>query len=162
MGNDEEERWPRCPQVRLSLSFLSRLDSFSLSFSFYLPGLFKSIPKLIYWWTEKLKKNQDGAVIHIYHHVLRKALYTLSLFSQAIIFAKRVCFLTCRFVEIMAPVFSREAWRCVWHMIQVFVYLKNLCQPFTLISIVSRPVSSYFHMTIIWHWWIYFGFWLSY
>lgn len=24
-----------------------------------------------------------------------------------------------RFVEIMAPVFSREAWRCVWHMIQV-------------------------------------------
>ncbi|XP_042048622.1 uncharacterized protein LOC121794505 isoform X1 [Salvia splendens] len=22
------------------------------------------------------------------------------------------------FVEIMAPVFSREAWRCVWHMIQ--------------------------------------------
>jgi hypothetical protein len=25
-----------------------------------------------------------------------------------------------RFVEIMAPVFSREAWRCVWHMIQVY------------------------------------------
>uniref|UniRef100_A0A2P2L4M7 Uncharacterized protein LOC103321836 isoform X2 n=1 Tax=Rhizophora mucronata TaxID=61149 RepID=A0A2P2L4M7_RHIMU len=24
----------------------------------------------------------------------------------------------CRFVEIMAPVFSRDAWRCVWHMIQ--------------------------------------------
>ncbi|KAH9602993.1 hypothetical protein KSS87_003579 [Heliosperma pusillum] len=23
------------------------------------------------------------------------------------------------FVEIMAPVFSREAWRCVWHMIQI-------------------------------------------
>ncbi|KAK3032056.1 hypothetical protein RJ639_036270 [Escallonia herrerae] len=23
-----------------------------------------------------------------------------------------------RFVEIMAPVFSRDAWRCVWHMIQ--------------------------------------------
>jgi hypothetical protein len=23
-----------------------------------------------------------------------------------------------RFIEIMAPVFSREAWRCVWHMIQ--------------------------------------------
>ena len=23
------------------------------------------------------------------------------------------------FVEIMAPVFSRDAWRCVWHMIQV-------------------------------------------
>jgi hypothetical protein len=21
-----------------------------------------------------------------------------------------------RFVEIMAPVFSRDAWRCVWHM----------------------------------------------
>jgi hypothetical protein len=27
------------------------------------------------------------------------------------------CF-TCRFVEIMATVFSRDAWRCVWHMIQ--------------------------------------------
>jgi len=25
----------------------------------------------------------------------------------------------CRFVEIMATVFSRNAWRCVWHMIQV-------------------------------------------
>ncbi|KAL8241450.1 hypothetical protein R6Q59_014804 [Mikania micrantha] len=25
---------------------------------------------------------------------------------------------TSRFVEIMAPVFSRAAWRCVWHMIQ--------------------------------------------
>ena len=24
-----------------------------------------------------------------------------------------------RFVEIMAPVFSKDAWRCVWHMIQV-------------------------------------------
>jgi hypothetical protein len=24
-----------------------------------------------------------------------------------------------RFVEIMATVFSRDAWRCVWHMIQV-------------------------------------------
>ncbi|XP_020107309.1 uncharacterized protein LOC109723380 isoform X2 [Ananas comosus] len=24
-----------------------------------------------------------------------------------------------KFVEIMAPVFSRKAWRCVWHMIQV-------------------------------------------
>jgi hypothetical protein len=23
------------------------------------------------------------------------------------------------FVEIMAPVFSRKAWRCVWHIIQV-------------------------------------------
>lgn len=23
------------------------------------------------------------------------------------------------FIEIMAPVFSRDAWRCVWHMIQV-------------------------------------------
>ncbi|XP_044428326.1 uncharacterized protein [Triticum aestivum] len=23
------------------------------------------------------------------------------------------------FVEVMAPVFSRDAWRCVWHMIQV-------------------------------------------
>jgi hypothetical protein len=27
--------------------------------------------------------------------------------------------LMCRFVEIMATVFSRDAWRCVWHMIQV-------------------------------------------
>lgn len=25
-----------------------------------------------------------------------------------------------RFVEIMATVFSRDAWRCAWHMIQVF------------------------------------------
>jgi hypothetical protein len=24
------------------------------------------------------------------------------------------------FVEMMAPVFSRAAWRCTWHMIQVF------------------------------------------
>jgi hypothetical protein len=25
----------------------------------------------------------------------------------------------CRFVEVMVPVFSRDAWRCVWHMMQV-------------------------------------------
>lgn len=25
----------------------------------------------------------------------------------------------CRFVEIMAPVFSRKAWRCIWYIIQV-------------------------------------------
>lgn len=23
-----------------------------------------------------------------------------------------------RFIEIMAPVFSRDSWRCVWHMLQ--------------------------------------------
>lgn len=27
-----------------------------------------------------------------------------------------VCF---RFVEMMVPVFTRKAWKCVWHMIQV-------------------------------------------
>ncbi len=28
-------------------------------------------------------------------------------------------FCGCRFVEIMAPVFSRKAWRCIWYIIQV-------------------------------------------
>ena len=35
-----------------------------------------------------------------------------------------------RFVEIMAPVFSREAWRCVWHMIQVCVQLSSFVRVF--------------------------------
>ncbi|CAN4079184.1 unnamed protein product [Withania somnifera] len=35
------------------------------------------------------------------------------------------------FVEIMAPVFSREAWRCVWHMIQVSI-IKDLGLDFAL------------------------------
>lgn len=32
-----------------------------------------------------------------------------------------------RFVEIMAPVFSRNAWRCVWYMIQVDNLFDSLC-----------------------------------
>ncbi|TVT99668.1 hypothetical protein EJB05_34446 [Eragrostis curvula] len=40
------------------------------------------------------RSDQAGALTLIFHLVLRM------------------------FVEIMAPVFSREAWRCVWHMIQ--------------------------------------------
>lgn len=48
----------------------------------YLSFEFKTVPKLFEWWAEKLKKSQDGAVIHIYLHVLRKALYTLSLFAS--------------------------------------------------------------------------------
>ncbi|WZZ16547.1 hypothetical protein YC2023_109636 [Brassica napus] len=43
---------------------------------------------------KKQMRNPRGAWILIGHHVLRI------------------------FVEIMAPVFSRDAWRCVWHMIQ--------------------------------------------
>lgn len=38
-----------------------------------------------------------------------------------------------RFVEIMAPVFSRDAWRCVWHMIQVY---------YTFIAVDSKATSS--------------------
>lgn len=33
----------------------------------------------------------------------------------------------CRWIEMMAPVFSRAAWRCVWYMIQVpYFYLDPL------------------------------------
>ncbi|KAK4346249.1 hypothetical protein RND71_032588 [Anisodus tanguticus] len=42
----------------------------------------------------KQRKDLAGALIRTCHHV------------------------QCIFVEIMAPVFSREAWRCVWYMIQ--------------------------------------------
>lgn len=33
----------------------------------------------------------------------------------------------CRWVEMMAPVFSKAAWRCVWYMIQAryYVYCTN-------------------------------------
>ena len=51
----------------------------------------------------------------------------------------------CRYVEVMAPVFSRAAWRCVWHMIQVtiiFYKLNGQCLPLAL-QISSRPQLAY-------------------
>ncbi|KAI8542431.1 hypothetical protein RHMOL_Rhmol08G0137400 [Rhododendron molle] len=35
------------------------------------------------------------------------------------------------FVEIMRPVFSRDAWHCVWHMIQVqnIIFMFSYCSP---------------------------------
>jgi hypothetical protein len=30
-----------------------------------------------------------------------------------------VALCSCRYVEVMAPVFTKAAWKCVWHMIQV-------------------------------------------
>jgi len=30
-----------------------------------------------------------------------------------------IVYIHCRFVEGMAPVFSRSAWHCTWHLIQV-------------------------------------------
>ncbi|KAG5535841.1 hypothetical protein RHGRI_023568 [Rhododendron griersonianum] len=44
------------------------------------------------------KPERDGALIHTCYHV--QHMYSV-------------------FVEIMAPVFSRDAWHCVWRMIQV-------------------------------------------
>lgn len=35
-----------------------------------------------------------------------------------------------RWVEMMAPVFSRAAWRCVWYMIQVTINYYIKCCPF--------------------------------
>ncbi|RVX05729.1 hypothetical protein CK203_027377 [Vitis vinifera] len=46
---------------------------------------------------EKQRRNRAGALTHI---------------------CLPFSFSKCRFVEIMAPVFSRDAWRCVWHMLQ--------------------------------------------
>uniref|UniRef100_A0A9I9EEM1 Uncharacterized protein n=1 Tax=Cucumis melo TaxID=3656 RepID=A0A9I9EEM1_CUCME len=46
-----------------------------------------------------------------------------------------------RFVEIMALVFSHEAWRCVWHLIQSSMYItKNVCD--LLILLVGLVVES--------------------
>lgn len=38
-----------------------------------------------------------------------------------------------RFVEMMAPVFSRESWRCAWHMIQVCDFMHKYSFPFSLL-----------------------------
>lgn len=43
-----------------------------------------------------------------------------------------------RFVEIMAPVFSRDAWRCVWHMTQVY---KILSFRFKLVQVLSLQAT---------------------
>lgn len=61
-----------------------------------------------------------------------------------------------RFVEIMAPVFSRDAWRCVWYMIQVcsefcyfsFLTSKSLnCTIFLVTVCIFLPSFAYCRMT---------------
>ena len=55
--------------------------------------------------------------------VCNKYIYCLDLLLHGELLSKSLVTTStsavCRFVEIMAPVFSREAWRCVWYMIQV-------------------------------------------
>lgn len=47
--------------------------------------------------------------------------------SDGVVNSLRILFpCECRFVEIMAPVFSRDAWRCAWHMIQVRNHCANV------------------------------------
>lgn len=74
---------------------------------------------------EKLRRDRASVLILIFHHVLRKSpLFLVSSILHCHYWSTRnhfdlICHLTGRFVEIMATVFSRDAWRCVWHMIQV-------------------------------------------
>ncbi|KAG5535842.1 hypothetical protein RHGRI_023568 [Rhododendron griersonianum] len=78
-----------------------------------------------------------------------------------------------RFVEIMAPVFSRDAWHCVWRMIQVqnIIFTFSYCSPpfklsldglswyFTVayLGVVRRKELSHFLRTGYRHVWIGLG-----
>ncbi|KAF7134651.1 hypothetical protein RHSIM_Rhsim08G0115400 [Rhododendron simsii] len=78
-----------------------------------------------------------------------------------------------RFVEIMAPVFSRGAWHCVWHLIQVqnIIFMFSYCSPpfklsswfvmvyFTVayLGVAGRKELSHFLRTGYWHVWIGLG-----
>lgn len=53
---------------------------------------------------------------------------------------------SCRFVEGMAPVFSRSAWHCAWHLIQVIfgVHLKLISFAQKLIpTIMSKSCITF-------------------
>ena len=77
-------------------------------------------------------KNQAGAKTLICHLVLRMTL-NMDKFLNVVILSLFFLIFFYRFVEIMAPVFSRDAWRCVWHLIQACVLLR---------------VESYFNQSI--------------
>lgn len=62
-------------------------------------------------------KNQAGAKTLICRLVLRMTLNTEKFLNVAILSLFFMIFFY-RFVEIMAPVFSRDAWSCVWYLIQ--------------------------------------------
>jgi hypothetical protein len=115
-----------CVCVLLDLGGLIWLEFFLLTF------FIKSCCLL--WWTGIRRRNQAGVVTHICLHVLRTLSHSLSLslwhthtlthfLCACVWYLNMLCSFS--FVEIMAPVFSREAWRCVWHMIQVF-YVQRL------------------------------------
>ncbi|RWW32474.1 hypothetical protein BHE74_00045304 [Ensete ventricosum] len=73
--------------------------------------------------TRSFLRNLAGALTPVFRHVPRRNHSTLShAFCLRILCLPGLslpCHAMNRFVEIMAPVFSRDAWRCVWHMIQV-------------------------------------------
>ena len=48
-------------------------------------------------------------------HVSRRVVRLCKIQLKMLLFGS----LKCRFVEGMAPVFSRAAWHCAWHLIQV-------------------------------------------
>ncbi|RRT54356.1 hypothetical protein B296_00044242 [Ensete ventricosum] len=104
--------------VKVHLSAIIRPDTFA-----FLPN-----EKYTNGWvngfsTERRRRNLAGALTPVFRHVPRRNHSTLShTFCLRILCFPGLslpCHAMNRFVEIMAPVFSRDAWRCVWHMIQV-------------------------------------------
>lgn len=95
-------------------------------------------------FTEWLKKSLDGALILCCHLVLRMYIFKLyfswaffgfQIYNKFCILRELASFVN-RFIEIMAPVFSRNAWRCVWHMIQVYSLICGLFLRFSLMLFI--------------------------
>lgn len=90
----------------------------------------------------KARRNLEGVLTLIFRHALRmdprlfhglqhsQRHATYRLITSCLV---RAC--VRRFIEIMAPVFSRDAWRCTWHLIQVYVpaFLLLMLPPTTIL-----------------------------
>lgn len=70
-----------------------------------------------------------------------------------------------RFVEVMAPVFSRKSWNCVWQMIQVFILTIELLY-FNLITTLkfispkfTKKFILFFQNDLVHGWGLDFAFW---
>lgn len=96
----------------------------------------------------KQRINPTGVLAPFCHHVQRMVTLNIVIKSnylhwkhEALKVLRSYLWIS-RFVEIMAPVFSREAWRCVWHMIQVFFW-----RP-TSMNLIKNAISFSFR----WQW----------
>lgn len=113
MADDQKTWWLWSPQVRTTKIFLLT--------EFFLP---ENSHLATFWWCVQRYWGKTWVVHRYSFATLCSVCLQISFFSTFLshdeIIKIGIGFVNGRFVEIMAPVFSRDAWRCVWHMLQVF------------------------------------------